>query len=140
MLPKKIFKAKNCAPPIRFFNQVLCRDVKDKMSDKKRSKNGGKTPKTKKKNESVSKFQNPPSLVEHDNMKFLIFDSPNDDNLNDYIEVWAVFDFVLFLISNFSKVFNTHNVKTVVRVCNPTYSLETLQEKGFEVYVSKKLT
>lgn len=59
------------------------------MSVNKNEKNGHKTPKSKKKKKDSlnSKFSNPPSYLEHENMKFLIFDSPNDDNLQDYIEV-----------------------------------------------------
>jgi len=58
---------------------------------------------------------NPPSLIESGDMRFLIFDAPSDDNLEIY-----------------AKVFTHYNVKVVVRVCDPTYSLETLQELGFE--------
>lgn len=58
---------------------------------------------------------NPPSLIEWENMSFLIFDAPSDDNIETY-----------------AQVFKYYNVKVVVRVCDPTYFIESLQELGFE--------
>jgi protein tyrosine phosphatase type 4A len=74
-----------------------------------------KEKKSKAPEEECPSLPNPPSLVEHEDMRFLIFDAPSDDNLDVY-----------------AKVFKYYNVKVVVRVCDPTYSIETLQDMGFE--------
>mmetsp|Transcript_789 Transcript_789/g.2866 ORF Transcript_789/g.2866 Transcript_789/m.2866 type:complete len:161 (-) Transcript_789:123-605(-) len=64
----------------------------------------------------MASLPNPPSLVEHKDKRFLIFDAPNDDNLPMYI-----------------REFKKHNVVHVVRVCDPTYSTSRLQEMGIQV-------
>lgn len=64
----------------------------------------------------MSSLPNPPSLIEYKGKKFLIFDAPNDDNLSAYI-----------------REFKKHNVVHVVRVCDPTYSIDKLKENGIKV-------
>ena len=66
---------------------------------------------------SLEKLPNPPSLVQYKDMKFLIFDSPNDNNLAQYI-----------------SVFKSHNVTHIVRTCEPTYSKQTLEKEGFQFF------
>jgi len=60
---------------------------------------------------------NPPTLVEFNCLRFLIFDAPNDDNIPLYM-----------------KELNKHRVKHVVRACEPTYSAQPLQDAGITVY------
>jgi hypothetical protein len=43
--------------------------------------------KKKKVDDEVPSLPNPPSLVEHNDMRFLIFDAPSDDNLDTYAKV-----------------------------------------------------
>jgi protein tyrosine phosphatase type IVA len=59
---------------------------------------------------------NPPSLIEYNAHRYLIFDAPNDDNLPMYI-----------------REFKKFNVVHVVRVCDPTYSTVPLTEAGIHV-------
>lgn len=43
---------------------------------------------------------NPPSIIEAKNLKFIIFDAPNDENVDSYIAVREIFTFfkkMLFL-------------------------------------------
>jgi len=60
---------------------------------------------------------NPPSLVESEHHRFLIFDAPNDENLPLYIAEF--------------KKFSIHNL---VRACDPTYEVEPLREIGITVH------
>jgi len=59
---------------------------------------------------------NPPSLIVKENCKFLIMDAPTDNNLNLYID---------FL--------KEHEVQTLVRTCEPTYSSNDLEKAGINV-------
>jgi len=59
---------------------------------------------------------NPPSLVEYGNYRFLIFDAPNDDNLPLYV-----------------AELKKQNVHTLIRACDPTYSVEPLRAAGITV-------
>jgi len=58
------------------------------------------------------------SIIEHDSLKFIIMDCPTDANLQLYL-----------------KVLKHHNVKNLVRVCEPTYSSKLLNDNGISVYV-----
>ncbi|KAL7750156.1 hypothetical protein RI367_004328 [Sorochytrium milnesiophthora] len=60
---------------------------------------------------------NPPTVVEYATMKFVIMDAPSDSNLALYI-----------------KELEKHNVRDVVRACDPTYSKEPLEAKGIRVH------
>eukprot|EP01112_Ceratiomyxa_fruticulosa_P020957 TRINITY_DN7278_c0_g1_i1.p1 TRINITY_DN7278_c0_g1~~TRINITY_DN7278_c0_g1_i1.p1 ORF type:complete len:551 (+),score=75.02 TRINITY_DN7278_c0_g1_i1:1317-2969(+) len=60
---------------------------------------------------------NPPSLVESGPFRFLIFDAPNEDNLPLYI-----------------NELKRHNIKHLVRACDPTYGIEPLRSAGIEVH------
>jgi len=62
------------------------------------------------------RFQNPPSLIVKDNCKFLIMDAPTDHNLKLYIEL-----------------LKEHEVQTLVRTCEPTYSSNELEKTGIKV-------
>ncbi|XP_062520487.1 PRL-1 phosphatase-like [Corticium candelabrum] len=57
-----------------------------------------------------------PALIEHKNMRFLITDRPTSSNLTTYVQQ-----------------LKRHNVKNLVRVCEPTYGTEKLQEEGILV-------
>lgn len=58
----------------------------------------------------------PPCEIQYKNMKFLITDRPTDQNIQHYI-------------SELKK----HNVRDVVRVCEPTYKVEELKSEGIDV-------
>ncbi|RHZ56318.1 hypothetical protein Glove_402g75 [Diversispora epigaea] len=60
---------------------------------------------------------NPPTLIEHKNLRFLIADAPSNNNLALYIQEFERF-----------------NVVDVVRVCDPTYHVEPLEERGMKVH------
>lgn len=57
-----------------------------------------------------------PSEIEYKNMKFLITDRPNDSNMASYVEELV-----------------RHAVLDVVRVCEPTYKVDQLKERGITV-------
>jgi len=57
-----------------------------------------------------------PSEIEYKNMKFLITDRPNDANMGTYVEE-----------------LQKHEVMDVVRVCEPTYKVDTLKDNGITV-------
>lgn len=57
-----------------------------------------------------------PSFIQHKNQRFLIMDAPTDKNLPAYIEECK-----------------KHNVRTIVRACEPTYSTADLTKAGIEV-------
>nr|BAN20603.1 protein tyrosine phosphatase prl [Riptortus pedestris] len=58
----------------------------------------------------------PPCEIEFKNMKFLITDRPTDQSIQNYI-----------------MELKKHNVKDVVRVCEPTYKVDELQSEGISV-------
>lgn len=60
---------------------------------------------------------NPPTLVEYGRLRFVIADAPSDTNLPYYI-----------------KDFQRYNVTDVVRVCEPTYSADTLERSGIKIH------
>ncbi|EFA78690.1 putative protein tyrosine phosphatase [Heterostelium album PN500] len=64
-----------------------------------------------------STLPNPASLVESSTHRFLIFDAPNDDNLQLYI-----------------NELRKYNISHLVRACDPTYSTEPLQSIGIQVH------
>ncbi|XP_065844061.1 protein tyrosine phosphatase type IVA 2-like [Oscarella lobularis] len=57
-----------------------------------------------------------PTFIDYQSMRFLITDRPQASNLSIYVEQ-----------------LNKHNVKTLVRVCEPTYDTEKLIENGISV-------
>lgn len=57
-----------------------------------------------------------PCEIEYKNMKFLITDRPTDQSIQSYIQE-----------------LKKHNVKDVVRVCEPSYKIEELQNEGINV-------
>lgn len=57
-----------------------------------------------------------PAYITKDDQRFLIMDAPTDQNLPAYIEECK-----------------KHNVHTVVRACEPTYSIQPLTKAGIEV-------
>jgi len=60
---------------------------------------------------------NPPTLIEYNHLRFLIADAPSTNNLNLYI-----------------REFEQYNVTHVVRVCDPTYNSEPLEDRGIKVH------
>jgi len=65
----------------------------------------------------MASLPNPPSLIEYEGLRFLIFDTPNDVNLPLYL-----------------TEFKKHNVSHVVRVCDPTYQTSLLESNNIKVY------
>lgn len=57
-----------------------------------------------------------PAEIEFKNMKFLITDRPTDSTIQNYIQE-----------------LKRHNVKDVVRVCEPTYKVSELKNEGINV-------
>jgi protein tyrosine phosphatase type 4A len=60
---------------------------------------------------------NPPTLIQYEKLRFLIADAPSDRNLIHYV-----------------KEFEKYKVTDVVRVCDPTYSIELLEEKNIKIH------
>eukprot|EP00126_Sphaerothecum_destruens_P000996 Sdes_comp12167_c0_seq1m2934 len=63
-----------------------------------------------------SKIPNPPAIVEYKNLKFMIMDAPSNTNVKAYIQE-----------------LQKNNVKDVVRVCDPTYSKEIMEQNSISV-------
>eukprot|EP00730_Choanoeca_flexa_P013484 TRINITY_DN5372_c0_g1_i2.p1 TRINITY_DN5372_c0_g1~~TRINITY_DN5372_c0_g1_i2.p1 ORF type:complete len:162 (+),score=25.51 TRINITY_DN5372_c0_g1_i2:364-849(+) len=57
------------------------------------------------------------SLITHKNARFLITDRPTEDSIADYLEI-----------------LKQHNVKALVRVCEPSYSTDQLMAAGIAVH------
>jgi len=57
------------------------------------------------------------SIIETETLRFVIMDCPTNDNLRFYL-----------------KPLKLNNVKHLVRVCEPTYSIQPLNEAGIEVH------
>lgn len=57
-----------------------------------------------------------PTIIENGNWRFLIMDSPTDQNINAYI-----------------KMLHKKNVVAVVRACDPSYDEEKLKSSGINV-------
>ncbi|KAF9164769.1 Protein tyrosine phosphatase type IVA 1 [Actinomortierella ambigua] len=64
-----------------------------------------------------ARLLNPPTIVEHNQMRFVITDAPSDINLPLYI-----------------AEFQHNGVTDVVRVCEPTYDTMPLQRVGIKVH------
>ncbi|XP_065206366.1 PRL-1 phosphatase [Planococcus citri] len=58
-----------------------------------------------------------PAEIEYKNLKFLITDRPSDQTVQYYV-----------------TELKKHNVNYVVRVCEPTYSVEELKKEGINVF------
>lgn len=67
-------------------------------------------------NMRVKDIRPAPAEIEYKNMKFLITDRPNDQTIHTFIQE-----------------LKKHNVKEVVRVCEPTYKIEELKGEGINV-------
>lgn len=66
---------------------------------------------------SAMRFRRPEhSEIKHKNMRFLITDRPTDSNIEKYFEDLSKF-----------------NAGVVVRVCEPTYNIDKLEQKGIKV-------
>lgn len=66
---------------------------------------------------SHTKLLNPPTLIENQDQRFLIFDAPSAQTLPLYIEA-----------------FKMYNVTDIVRLCEPTYPTEPLDKIGIKVH------
>jgi protein tyrosine phosphatase type 4A len=64
------------------------------------------------------KLSSQTTRVDYQTLSFLIFDAPSESNLAVYI-----------------KEFQQHNIKDIVRACEPTYNKQTLSEIGIDVHV-----
>ncbi|KAL3836130.1 hypothetical protein ACJMK2_021581 [Sinanodonta woodiana] len=58
-----------------------------------------------------------PTFIEYMDMKFLLMEQPTDGTINIYLEE-----------------LNRHDVKDLVRVCEPTYKTDMLERNGIRVY------
>jgi len=67
---------------------------------------------------AIAHVLNPPTLIEHLGQRFLIFDAPSSHSLSLYTQ---------FFIEN--------NVSDIVRLCEPTYSTDSLEKLGIKVHV-----
>lgn len=65
----------------------------------------------------MASLPNPPSLIEFNLLKFLVFDAPSDENLHLYI-----------------KEFERFHVREIVRCCDPTYSTHLLEQRNIKVH------
>lgn len=66
---------------------------------------------------SSTRLPNPPSLVAHQQMRFLIMDAPSETNLQLYI-----------------KEMEKYSVTDIVRVCDPSYSREAVERHGIRLH------
>lgn len=66
---------------------------------------------------SSTRLPNPPTYVEWEDMRFLIMDAPSDGNLALYL-----------------KEMKRYGVTDLVRVCDPTYSNEAVENEGIKVH------
>ena len=62
---------------------------------------------------------NKPSLIEYKSLRFLIMDAPKESNLHVYI-----------------KECKHHNVQHIVRISEPSYSKEEVENAGIRLHVS----
>eukprot|EP00127_Corallochytrium_limacisporum_P007268 Clim_evm9s246 gene=Clim_evmTU9s246 len=65
----------------------------------------------------MSALPNAPTLLVYKTMQFLIMDAPSDSNIQSYI-----------------RELQKNNVKDVIRVCDPTYSADTMERQGIKVH------
>lgn len=63
------------------------------------------------------RLPNPPTFVEWHGLRFLIMDAPSESNLDLYL-----------------KELKRYNVTDLVRVCDPTYSRETVERQGIRLH------
>ncbi|KAF9408262.1 Protein tyrosine phosphatase type IVA 1, partial [Podila epigama] len=66
---------------------------------------------------SEPRLLNRPALIEYKHMRFLVSDAPSDSNLPLYI-----------------AEFERHDVRDIVRVCDPTYNTAPLNDRKIQVY------
>ncbi|KAI8929111.1 protein-tyrosine phosphatase-like protein [Entophlyctis helioformis] len=64
-----------------------------------------------------TKLANPPTLIEHKHLRFLIFDAPSDRNIDLY-----------------ARELLAQHATDVVRVCDPTYNKATFEDMGIRVH------
>lgn len=65
----------------------------------------------------ATRLPNPPTLIEHERLRFLIMDAPSQSNLKLYL-----------------REMERHGVTDVVRVCDPTYAREMVEGQGISVH------
>ena len=66
---------------------------------------------------TATRLPNPPTFVEWDGMRFLIMDAPSDSNIDLYL-----------------RELKRYGVTDLVRVCDPTYARERVEEQGISVH------
>lgn len=64
----------------------------------------------------ASSLPNRPTYITHEDQRFLIMDAPTNENLQSYIDECK-----------------KHNVLTIVRACEPSYSTVALNKAGIQV-------
>ena len=63
---------------------------------------------------------NKPTLIEYEKLRFLIMDAPKDSNLHVYL-----------------KECKKYNVNHIVRISEPSYSKEEVENAGIKLHVGK---
>lgn len=64
-----------------------------------------------------TRLPNPPTFVEWNGLRFLVMDAPSENNLELYL-----------------RELRRHHVRDLVRVCDPTYSRETVERQGIRLH------
>eukprot|EP00954_Amorphochlora_amoebiformis_P003837 297814-Amorphochlora_amoeboformis.AAC.1 len=68
------------------------------------------------------------SLIVYKDQRYLIMDAPTDANLDQYLKVWHP-DHITFS----RQELKSKGVTTLVRTCEPTYSVKKLEQAGIPV-------
>jgi hypothetical protein len=68
------------------------------------------------------------SVISCKKWNFLMFAEPNDSNAEEYIKVPPI------LLTQKNCI--SHNVKHIVRACEPSYSTKPFEEAGIRVHVT----
>ena len=74
------------------------------------------------------------SLLEYKNLRFLITDRPTDQSLDKYLAVWRR---PCATAPESPQILKEHHVAALVRVCEPTYSTDTITAANIKVLVGE---
>ncbi len=69
---------------------------------------------------------NKPSIVEHNNYRFMIFSAPDNNTIEYYLEVKNIY--------NYQQKFKEYKVTDVVRTCERTYTDDHIINKGIRIH------